>query len=232
MPSSEPTSGSALGEYFVGDITLAEVLEKICQAALDAVEPARLAGISMTVDARIGTYIFTHPEVQDVDRSQYDTGDGPCVDAFHTGDVVIIDSTLEPGPYVAFRTVAVDHGLLSTMSVPMHAGEALVGALNLYAPNERAFSGSDQKTALSFATQAAYVLLNHQAYWDAKSLSESLTQAMQSRAQIEQAKGIIVAATGCTPDEAYDRLREQSQAENIKLRDIAARIVQDAQRKH
>ena len=45
--------------------------------------------------------------------------------------------------------------------------------------------------------------------------------AMKSRATIEQAKGIIMASTGCTADEAFEQLRAQSQHENIKLRDIA-----------
>ena len=52
-----------------------------------------------------------------------------------------------------------------------------------------------------------------------------MEQALKSRAQIEQAKGIIMAATGASADEAFDRLRQQSQYENVKLRDIAGEIV-------
>src|SRR3712207_9513990 len=62
----------ALATYFVGESTMSEALTKLCAAALDAVAPAELAGISMTVDARIGTYVFTHPEVIEIDRSQYE----------------------------------------------------------------------------------------------------------------------------------------------------------------
>ena len=72
--------------------------------------------------------------------------------------------------------------------------------------------------------------MNHQAYWDARSLSENLRQAMESRAEIEQAKSIIMASTGCTADEAFAQLRSQSQPENVKLRAIAAEIVRRAQR--
>src|SRR5262245_46714792 len=96
-------AAEALGAYFMGDVTVAEALEKICDAALQAEPDATRAGISMTVDARIGTYVFTHPDVREVDEPQYETGDGPCVDAFRTGETVIIDSTTEPGPYPIFR---------------------------------------------------------------------------------------------------------------------------------
>jgi AmiR/NasT family two-component response regulator len=48
---------------------------------------------------------------------------------------------------------------------------------------------------------------------------------MASRAVIEQAKGVLMAAMGCTPDAAFDLLRQQSQTENRKLRVVAEEIV-------
>ena len=57
---------------------------------------------------------------------------------------------------------------------------------------------------------------------------EQLKEAMVSRATIEQAKGILVGAEHCTPDEAFEVLRRASQRENVKLRTIATRIVEKA----
>ena len=227
MSDRSPDSGAsdALTAYFVGDLTVGAVLEKLCVAAVDTIGPAVEAGLSMTVDAKIGTYVFTHDEVQAIDRPQYDTGEGPCVEAFRTGQVVYVSDTSGSGPFAEFRRVAADHGMKSVLSTPMSVGEQAVGALNLYSHEADAFTLDDLAAAQSFATQAGYVLLNHQAYWDARSLSENLQEAMRSRSTIEQAKGIIMAATTCTPDEAFERLREQSQQENVKLRDIAEEIV-------
>jgi hypothetical protein len=42
---------------------------------------------------------------------------------------------------------------------------------------------------------------------------------------IEQAKGIIMAQCGWSEDQAFDALRRASQRENIKVRDLAAKIV-------
>ena len=58
-----------------------------------------------------------------------------------------------------------------------------------------------------------------------------MAQAMQSRSTIEQAKGIIMSTSGCTPDQAMDLLVQQSQHQNVKLRDIAREIVDNAMRK-
>jgi AmiR/NasT family two-component response regulator len=52
-----------------------------------------------------------------------------------------------------------------------------------------------------------------------------LRAALVTRDTIGQAKGIIIASTGCTPDEAFQLLVEQSQTENRKLRDVAADLV-------
>jgi len=82
-----------------------------------------------------------------------------------------------------------------------------------------------------FATQAAFLLANAQAYWDARTLSENLEQAMVSRATIEQAKGIIMSSMGCGPDQAIEVLIKQSQEQNVKLRDLAAELVRNATRR-
>jgi GAF domain-containing protein len=221
---------SALTRYFVEDATMGETLERVCEALLEAIPPAQMAGISMTVDGRTGTYIFSHPDVVEIDRKQYETGDGPCLDAYRSGEIVLVRSTRDPGPYPDFRQVARGHGVLSVLSMPMRTHAQTVGALNLYADHEDAFGDDDIRGAEMFVSQAAFLLANTKSYWDARTLSENLEQAMKSRATIEQAKGIIMSTTGVSDEEAFEMLRIQSQHEHVKLRDLADEIVQRAQR--
>jgi PAS domain S-box-containing protein len=61
-------------------------------------------------------------------------------------------------------------------------------------------------------------------------LAEQMRQAMETRAVIEQAKGMLIAAHGCTPDQAFQMLSESSQRTNRKLRDIATSMVEGATR--
>lgn len=100
-----------------------------------------------------------------------------------------------------------------------------MGALNLYSTLEDGFSDADRQNSEAFAVQSAVVLANAQAYWDARTLSEHLTEAMRSRATIEQAKGILMAQSKVGSDAAFDLLRSASQRENRKLRDIAQDLV-------
>lgn len=222
--SAEPGL-AALSRYFVGDTTMGETLQRVVDLGLAAVSAASYAGISTALDARLGTWVASHPEVVEIDRMQYETGEGPCVDAFRTNEVVHLQSTVT-GPYERFREAAHSHGIGSVLSVPMVADDQVAGALNFYAAAGSQFRDVDTGTGLTFATQAAFLLVNAQAYWDARALGETLTEAMRSRAQIEQAKGIIMATTGLSADEAFARLVEQSQHENVKLRVLAAELVE------
>ncbi len=88
-----------------------------------------------------------------------------------------------------------------------------------------AFADAEVEVAAQFGVQAAVVLANAQAYWDAQQLSQNLSTAMQSRAVIEQAKGILMGIQRCSADEAFQILVRASQRENRKLREIAEELV-------
>lgn len=48
---------------------------------------------------------------------------------------------------------------------------------------------------------------------------------LQTMPVIEQAKGILMAESNCSPDEAFAMLRAASQRSNVKVRDLAEEIV-------
>jgi hypothetical protein len=102
---------SALSQYYVGDATLGETLTHVSELTMTVVPQAEFVGLSMIVEGRLGTYVFTHPEVVDIDRAQYDTGDGPCIDSFRSGEVVSIESTKDETRWPKFCRVAYEHGI-------------------------------------------------------------------------------------------------------------------------
>lgn len=219
---------AALSRFVLGHNTVAETLTKVSELTLDAVAPADIVGITMMVDGRPQTAVFTDPTSPEVDQAQYDSGDGPCLDAFREQQVHRIDSTSESGKWPAFRRAAADHGIGSTLSLPLIIDHVGVGAMNLYAKKHHAFGDEEAAAASLFAAQAAIVLANAQIYWDARSLGENLGEAMRSRAVIEQAKGVLMGAQHCSDEDAFKLLVRASQRENVKLRDIAQRIVDSA----
>jgi GAF domain-containing protein len=225
--SNDPIRDSlaALSRFFFGDSTMGDTLQRVIDLAVLAVPPAAYTGLSMLVDDKVTTSVFSDAEVAEVDEAQYAAGTGPCLDAFRDGVVNAIPSTERDVRWPAFSRRALDHGIRSTLSLPLMVGDDSVGALNFYSRQEDGFSAEDRQNGQIFAVQAAVVLANAQAYWDARSLSERLTEAMHSRAAIEQAKGILIAQSRISPDAAFELLRAASQRENRKLREIAQELV-------
>ena len=224
QPDAVRQAVTALSRFFVGEGSLPDTLRRVAELACEAIGPADMAGITMLVDGRPCTAVFTDAESPEMDAAQYRAGSGPCLDAFRDKEVYRITSTRTDARWPAFAEAAVAHGVVSTISLPLIAQQHAVGALNLYA-RDRAFSEDDEQLAGVFSAQAAIAVANAQSYWDARQLGENLTQAMLSRAVIEQAKGILMGAGGLDADEAFTTLVDASQRENRKVRDIAAQIV-------
>ena len=59
----------------------------------------------------------------------------------------------------------------------------------------------------------------------------NLRVALTSRSTIDNAVGILMGQQQCTAEEAFDLLRRASQHRNIKLRELAAQIVEGVNRK-
>ena len=218
----------AVAEFLVADVPLRTTLDRVAEAACVAIEPARAVGITLTDEhGPPATEVFTDQVSPDVDQGQYEEGAGPCLDALRHGAVVRVEDTRETSAmWPRFARDAEAAGVRSTLSMPMAAAGETFGGLNLYAAQPRAFADDHEADAALFTTQASVVLANARAYWAAADLADGLRQAMATRAVIEQAKGKLMASSGATADEAFQMLVSASQRENVKLRDVARRIVE------
>src|SRR5215208_3864407 len=146
---------AALSRFLVGDGTVQDTLTRISELAVEALPPVDFAGLTMFVEGRQRTAVFTDDTAPEIDQAQYDTGEGPCLDAFRDQQIREIDSTREEGPWPAFRAAAAAHGIGSTLSFPLVLDKQGIGAMNLYAYQEHAFADADRDRGSPFAAQAA-----------------------------------------------------------------------------
>lgn len=103
-------------------------------------------------------------------------------------------------------------------------------ALNVYSRDEEAFDDAAVELAMTFAAYAGVALANMHLYEAQGKVAEELQTAMQSRAVIEQAKGILMGQRGCSAEEAFDVLVRLSQDTNRTLREVAEHLVAQATR--
>jgi GAF domain-containing protein len=206
------------------DQGLEDTLQRVADLATRQIPGCELAGCTLVRDGTATTAVFTDSLSPEIDRSQYESDRGPCLDAYRQGVVMRIDDTHEESPWPEFTRAAAEHGIRSTISFPLVGEQGPIGALNLYSRKAANFAENDEISSAVVA-HASALLSSAQRYWSAQQLSENLQTAMVSRATIEQAKGIIMGARHCDADTAFAELQRASQHQNRKLRDIAADIV-------
>src|SRR5262249_37492567 len=110
------------------------------------------------------------------------------------------------------------------------AGRRL-GALNLSSRDPDGFSKLDEDLLSLFTVPAAAAIVVVGRYFGARDLAAQLEQALQSRAVIDPAIGIIMPQSRCDADQAFAILSRASNNRNIKLRDLAAEIVMQVSRR-
>jgi GAF domain-containing protein len=220
---------SALAGVVLGEETLDAVLEMVVSLAVSAIPDVYGASVSLARDGQLVTANATSELVRELDALQYAEDHGPCVDATRTGDRqhAVGDALEERWP--VFGAAAISAGIATILSTPLEIPGRSIGALNLYARTQDAFSGDSAALAAVFAHHAGAVLANAAAFADSESTNRNLLDALATRQLIGQAMGIIMARERCTSDEAFDILRRASQQSNLKLRDIADQFVRSTE---
>jgi GAF domain-containing protein len=207
---------------------LSSTLDEVARVAVRAIGPAVGASVSSYVDGRPAAVAFSDEWSKQLDEMQYEEHEGPCLDCARTGNVFRIRDLADEPRWPNYTPRAVAHGARSMISMPMASEGKIIGALNTYAREPDAFTAEDASVAELVAGHAGLAVQVATAYFGHRDLAEQTRQAMQSRAAIEQAKGILMAERRCTPDEAFEILVQLSQSTNRKLRDVAAALVAKA----
>ena len=171
------------------------------------------------------TAAYTGNLALDCDEKQYEVDDGPCLHAARTGQLTEVPDVRAESRWPVYARHAAQVGALSSLSVPLTLADRMSGALNIYAREAQAFDAASREVAVRFGPYAAASVANVHAYRTAREMADNLEAALQSRAVIDQAKGILMERRKITADQAFQVLAEASMRTNTKLRDIAQRLV-------
>jgi GAF domain-containing protein len=220
-----------LSRVVLVDRTLTDVLTDITRIAAAGIPGAESTSITLLRNDKAFTAAHHGEMALLADELQYEKGYGPCMDAGRGGVLLRVDDMEieERWPdYVRHaRSVA---GVRSSLSVPLPYQGSSIGALNNYSSEPAAFASPESLEAgLEVAEVVAVAVANADSHWQLGEQARNMRIAMDSRAVIEQAKGVVMAQRHVNAEQAFEILREASQRYNRKLRDIAVGIVEGAQ---
>jgi GAF domain-containing protein len=205
-------------------------LTRVAELAKRTIPGAAAVSVTLMQDGDVESLAFTGPLAGQLDERQYEAGFGPCMDAAISGATIPIDDTANSVAYPDFGRLALRQGITHTMSVGLPVQRQIIGALNTYGTDDGAFDEQTQELATTFASYAAVAVANAGLYASTAQLADHLQRALDSRAVIDQAKGILMSRHGVSADAAFDLLSGRSQAGNRKLRDVAHDLVDEVQR--
>ncbi|WP_425266394.1 ANTAR domain-containing protein [Amycolatopsis coloradensis] len=202
------------------------LLHQVCEQVTQAVPGVDEATVTLLTDGRNPTTVATTSEVvTELDHDQYASGDGPCLQAARTGELVRVSVDEAADLWPAFARNSKAAGFGSFLSAPLVIDARHSGAVNCYSVRGHGFAELDEKLLGLYTSAVNAALRAYSRYQRAHDTTSQLRTALTTRAVIDQAKGILMAIRRIPADEAFTLLVEQSQRENIKLRDLAARFV-------
>lgn len=215
---------------------LEDLLAQVATFATRAIPGAEGAGVTLLrtdrPDNRLEAIAASAPFVEEIDEIQYDVlNEGPCITAAIERRTVRSGSLGGEKMWPRFGPRVSRLGVHSALSLPLLLSDQVVGAINVYARDKDVFDDHAAELGELFAAPAAVAVHNARVLSQARELTDQLQRALVTRPVIDQAIGLIRGRSGVTSDEAMDRLRTISQRENVKLVEVAQRIVDEAVRR-
>lgn len=213
-----------------------DLLRDVAEFAAQAIPGADGVGVAL-IDPQHGlssvqTWAATAELVHDIDTVQYsELNEGPCISCMQSQRPTVSGSLGSDSRWPHFGGRVARMRMHSALALPLIVGEQVIGSINAYAGSRDAFAEHAVQLGSQFARSAAVSVYNAQLLANAQEAALRLQRALDSRAVIDQAIGVIRSRSGASADEAFERLIHISQTENLKLHTVAERLVEEAARR-
>jgi hypothetical protein len=188
-------------------------------------------GISvMTSAGHRGTVCATDDVAAAIEDLQFRLGEGPCVDAFHRGPVMIADlndpKCVGASPWPQFVKEASAAGARALFALPLQIGAIRVGAFDLYRDRPGLLTDARLSLALTLADAAATSLLADRHGLGIDLPLEPAASSSSYHAEVHQATGMLSVQLGISLDDAFVRVRAFAFATERSINEVARDVVE------
>lgn len=220
-----------LADNLVDDFDVVELLTMLAHRCVDVVDVAAAGLMLASAGGELRVLASSSEAMRVLEVFEAQADEGPCVDCYRSGEPIVnLDLDEVGGRWPLFAPKAVLAGFHSVHALPMRLRGLTIGALNLFRVDHGELDRRDVVAAQAMADVATIAILQHRAVVDAKTLNEQLTQALNTRIVIEQAKGVVSAEADLDMEQAFDRLRRHARNHNLRLTDVAQAVSEKALR--
>jgi GAF domain-containing protein len=217
-----------LGKLRFGEMRVEDAMHQIVQTT-HAIFSVDGAGLMLAdADHNLRNAAVSDARIGHLEELQLRHREGPCIAAFE--DKVLVgaeDLTLDLR-WPAFSRDAVSHGVRAVLASPIPYNQDAVGVVAVVSEKIRPWAPEVELALLAFTDLAALLIATMLLGEQQTELTTQLQAALNSRAIIEQAKGVLIGRQGIPAHEAYEQLRAQARAERRKLAIVSADLVRNA----
>lgn len=214
-----------LADTLVEDFDVVELLTMLSDRCVELLDAAATGIMLANARGDLQVMAASNEDANVLELFQIQNEEGPCLDAFRSGQPVVHADLGQGSPWPRFGELASSAGLPSVHAFPMRVRSHVLGTLNLFMAAPGPLSDADVVVAQALAHAATLTLLHNEAAEDSQRLTSQLQGALNSRVTIEQAKGAIAERAGIGTDEAFSRLRQYARDHNEKLTAVATGVV-------
>jgi transcriptional regulator with GAF, ATPase, and Fis domain len=216
-----------LTDILVARFDVVEVLTLLADRCVELLDVSAAGVMLASAHRELRVVASSSDAMRVLELFELQTEEGPCPECFRTGDPVASPASAEiDARWPQFGLRAADAGFQSVQALPMSLQEHRVGALNLFRISEGRLAEADVIAAQAFADVATIALLQRRAAADAQVVNEQLTNALNSRIVIEQAKGMVAERMGLDMEQAFNRIRSHARNRNLRLVDVARSVIE------
>lgn len=215
-----------LADTLVADFDVVELLSVLTDRCVDVLDVGA-AGIMLTgADGDLRVMASSSEAMRVLELLEVQSQEGPCLDCHRTGHPVgSPDLHAAQARWPRFAPEALAAGFQSVHALPLRLRGTMIGALNLFNADTGEMRRADLDAAQALADVATIAILQHRASIEAQQLNEQLSQALNTRVVIEQAKGVVAEREGLDMVQAFTALRAHARRNNLRLADLARGIV-------
>lgn len=214
-----------LADSLVDNFDVVELLTVLADRCVDVVDVAAAGIMLASADDELRVLASSSEAMRVLELFEAQADEGPCVDCYRSGrPMVNVNLAEADGLWPRFAPQAVRAGFRSVHALPMRLRGLTIGALNMFRSKEGRMQEADVVAAQALTDVATIAILQHRAIVDAQQLNQQLTQALNTRIVIEQAKGVVAESAGLDMEDAFALLRRHSRKNNLRLTDVAQAV--------
>lgn len=216
-----------LAESLVDDFDVVELLSMLTDRCVDVLDISAAGVMLAAPEGDLRVVASSGEAMRMVQLFELQSDEGPCVDAYRSGEAVLLDEDLAiaGGRWPRFAPVAVEAGFHSAHALPMRLRGSVIGALNLFSARAGALSPADVTAGQALADVATITVIQQRIAAESRVLIEQLNTALSSRVVIEQAKGVLAERAGLSMESAFEAMRGYARNRNMHLADVARGII-------